>query len=74
MGEKMHSLGKKHWVMDYSQNSGTGALPLAQQSEIKMKIAKAKGKISFSLEKKKKKWSVHALKPMEQSVHTRKFH
>lgn len=69
----MHSLGKKHWVMDDSQNSGTGALPLAQQSEIKMKIAKAKGKISFSL-KKKKNLSMHALKPMEQSVHTRKFH
>lgn len=52
-GGKMHSLGKKHWVMDDSQNSGTGALPLAQQSEIKMKIAKAKGEISFSLKKKK---------------------
>lgn len=38
------SLGKKPWVMDYSQNSGAGALPLAQQSEIQMKITKAKGK------------------------------
>lgn len=48
--KKIHSPGKKHWVMDHSQNAGKGALPLAQHSEIKMKISKAKKKL-ISLKK-----------------------
>lgn len=56
--------------MDYSQNSGKGVLSLAQQSEMKMKITKAKEKIILP----GNKIEYARTKSAEQSVRTRKFH
>lgn len=68
--KRKHSSGEKHWVMDYSQNSGKGVLSLASQSEMKMKITKAKEKIIFP----GNKIESARTKAVERSVHTGKFH